>query len=256
MNSTQDHILIVDDDRDIRTLLADYLEKQGLRCTTAADGREMKAALDHHRVDLIVLDLMMPGEDGLTLCRNLRAAGGPQANTPILMLTARGEDMDRILGLEMGADDYLAKPFVPRELYARIRAILRRARALPPNLDSAPPANARELRFAHWRLDTVSRHLIDAAGTVVALSGAEYRMLGVFLAHPQRVLSRDQLMELTQGREADVFDRSIDLLVSRLRQRLGDNAREPAIIKTVRNEGYVLAAEVTAVGDAGEPGTP
>ncbi len=256
MNSTQDHILIVDDDRDIRTLLADYLEKQGLRCTTAADGREMKAALDHHRVDLIVLDLMMPGEDGLTLCRNLRAAGGPQANTPILMLTARGEDMDRILGLEMGADDYLAKPFVPRELYARIRAILRRARALPPNLDSAPPANARELRFAHWRLDTVSRHLIDAAGTVVALSGAEYRMLGVFLAHPQRVLSRDQLMELTQGREADVFDRSIDLLVSRLRQRLGDNAREPTIIKTVRNEGYVLAAEVTAVGDAGEPGTP
>ncbi len=256
MNSTQDHILIVDDDRDIRTLLADYLEKQGLRCTTAADGREMKAALDHHRVDLIVLDLMMPGEDGLTLCRNLRAAGGPQANTPILMLTARGEDMDRILGLEMGADDYLAKPFVPRELYARIRAILRRARALPPNLDSAPPANARELRFAHWRLDTVSRHLIDAAGTVVALSGAEYRMLGVFLAHPQRVLSRDQLMELTQGREADVFDRSIDLLVSRLRQRLGDNAREPAIIKTVRNEGYVLAAEVTAVGDAGEPGKP
>lgn len=256
MNSAQDHVLIVDDDRDIRTLLADYLEKQGLRCTTAADGREMKAALDHHRVDLIVLDLMMPGEDGLTLCRNLRAGGGPQANTPILMLTARGEDMDRILGLEMGADDYLAKPFVPRELYARIRAILRRARALPPNLDSAPPANARELQFAHWRLDTVGRHLIDASGTVVPLSGAEYRMLGVFLAHPQRVLSRDQLMELTQGREADVFDRSIDLLVSRLRQRLGDNAREPAIIKTVRNEGYVLAAEVSAIGDAGSPGRP
>ncbi len=256
MNSAQDHILIVDDDRDIRSLLADYLEKQGLRCTTAADGREMKAALGNHRVDLIVLDLMMPGEDGLTLCRNLRAAGGPQANTPILMLTARGEDMDRILGLEMGADDYLAKPFVPRELYARIRAILRRARALPPNLDSAPPANARELRFAHWRLDTVNRHLIDAAGTVVALSGAEYRMLGVFLAHPQRVLSRDQLMELTQGREADVFDRSIDLLVSRLRQRLGDNAREPSIIKTVRNEGYVLAADVTAIGDARAQDTP
>ncbi|QDF98169.1 DNA-binding response regulator [Azoarcus sp. DD4] len=244
MSTQQDHILIVDDDRDIRNLLADYLEKQGLRCTAAADGREMKAALERHRVDLIVLDLMLPGEDGLTLCRNLRASG-THANTPILMLTARGEDMDRIIGLEMGADDYLPKPFVPRELYARIRAILRRARALPPNLDAQPLAQARELRFAHWRLDTVNRHLIDPAGTVVPLSGAEYRMLGVFLAHPQRVLSRDQLMELTQGREADVFDRSIDLLVSRLRQRLGDNAREPAIIKTVRNEGYVLSAEVT-----------
>ncbi|MBS0544898.1 MAG: response regulator [Proteobacteria bacterium] len=249
MSNHTDHILIVDDDRDIRQLLADYLEKQGLRCTTAADGRDMKAKLETHRVDLIVLDIMMPGEDGLSLCRNLRASGSPHANTPILMLTARGEDMDRILGLEMGADDYLPKPFVPRELYARIRAILRRARALPPNLEAAPPANARELHFAQWRLDTVNRHLIDGSGTVVALSGAEYRLLGVFLAHPQKVLSRDQLMELTQGREADVFDRSIDLLVSRLRQRLGDNAREPAIIKTVRNEGYVLAAEVNTVGD-------
>ena len=247
--NTSDHVLIVDDDRDIRQLLADYLEKQGLRCTTAADGREMKAALETHRIDLIVLDLMLPGEDGLTLCRNLRASGGPHANTPILMLTARGEDMDRIIGLEMGADDYLAKPFVPRELFARIRAVLRRTRALPPNLDAAPPANARLLRFAHWCLDTVNRHLVDAEGTVVALSGAEYRMLAVFLSHPQKVLSRDQLMELTQGREADVFDRSIDLLVSRLRQRLGDNAREPAIIKTVRNEGYVLATEVAAEAD-------
>ena len=247
--NTSDHVLIVDDDRDIRQLLADYLEKQGLRCTTAADGREMKAALETHRIDLIVLDLMMPGEDGLTLYRNLRASGGPHANTPILMLTARGEDMDRIIGLEMGADDYLAKPFVPRELFARIRAVLRRTRALPPNLDAAPPANARLLRFAQWCLDTVNRHLVDAEGTVVALSGAEYRMLAVFLSHPQKVLSRDQLMELTQGREADVFDRSIDLLVSRLRQRLGDNAREPAIIKTVRNEGYVLATEVAAEVD-------
>ena len=245
-----DHILIVDDDRDIRTLLADYLEKQGLRCTAAADGREMRAALETHRIDLIVLDIMMPGEDGLTLCRNLRASDGPNADTPVLMLTARGEDMDRIIGLEMGADDYLPKPFVPRELFARVRAILRRARALPPNLATASSAPARELRFANWRLDTVARHLIDAEGTVVALSGAEYRMLNVFLSHPQRVLSRDQLMEFTQGREADVFDRSIDLLVSRLRQRLGDNAREPAIIKTVRNEGYVLACEVDANGEA------
>lgn len=252
MTNTNDHILIVDDDREIRTLLADYLEKQGLRCTTAADGREMRVALEHHRVDLIVLDLMLPGEDGLTLCRNLRA-GGPHANTPVLMLTARGEDMDRILGLEMGADDYLAKPFVPRELLARIRAILRRARALPPNLDAHPPGRAGELRFAGWRLNTVGRHLLAADDTVVPLSGAEYRLLAVFLAHPQRVLNRDQLMELTQGREADVFDRSIDLLVSRLRQRLGDNAREPAIIKTVRNEGYVLATTVVAVASGEGP---
>lgn len=243
MSTTPDHILVVDDDRDIRTLIADYLAKQGLRCTTAANGREMKDALERHRIDLIVLDLMMPGDDGLTLCRNLRA-GASHAATPVLMLTARGEDMDRIIGLEMGADDYLAKPFVPRELYARIRAILRRARALPPNLNPGAGTESRELRFADWRLDTVARHLIDTDGTIVALSGAEFRLLSVFLAHPQRVLSRDQLMELTRGRESEVFDRSIDLLVSRLRQRLRDNAREPAIIKTVRNGGYVLAAEV------------
>jgi two-component system OmpR family response regulator len=247
MTQAQDHVLIVDDDNDIRSLLADYLTRQGLRCTTAANGREMRAVLDKHRIDLIVLDVMMPGEDGLTLCRNLRAGGGPKAAIPVLMLTARGEDMDRILGLEMGADDYLAKPFVPRELFARIRAILRRTRALPPNLDAAPPATARELRFAHWRLDTVNRHLVDAADTVVPLSGAEYRLLCIFLTHPQRILSRDQLMEITQGREADAFDRSIDLQVSRLRQRIGDNARDPAIIKTVRNQGYVLACEVQAL---------
>lgn len=245
MTSQQDHILIVDDDRDIRTLLADYLEKQGLRCTAAADGREMKSALERHRIDLIVLDVMLPGEDGLTLCRNLRASGGAHANTPVLMLTARGEEMDRIVGLEMGADDYLPKPFVPRELYARIRAILRRARALPPNMDAPSHARSTELRFGAWRLDTVSRNLIDGDGVIVPLSGAEYRLLSVFVSHPQSVLSRDQLMELTQGREADVFDRSIDLLVSRLRQRLRDNAREPMLIKTVRNEGYVLAAAVT-----------
>lgn len=246
MTHQQDHILIVDDDRDIRTLLADYLEKQGLRCSIAADGREMKAALEKFRIDLIVLDLMLPGEDGLTLCRNLRA-GEAHANIPVLMLTALDDDMDRIVGLEMGADDYLTKPFLPRELYARIRAILRRTRALPPNMDEAPSDRAKELHFANWRLDTIKRHLLDQDGTVVALSGAEYRMLSIFLSHPQKVLSRDQLMELSQGREADVFDRSIDLLISRLRQRLRDNAREPTIIKTVRNEGYVFSCEVRAV---------
>ncbi len=243
--SESDLVLIVDDDREIRTLLAQYLEKHGFRCATAADGREMRAVLARQAVAIIVLDLMLPGEDGLTLCRALRAPGSPHANTPILMLTARNEDMDRIVGLEMGADDYVAKPFVPRELAARLRAVLRRTRALPPNLDNSA-ALPRVLRFGNWRLDTVGRHLLDAQDTVVPLSGTEYRLLTVFLAHPQKVLSRDQLMEFTQGREADAFDRSIDLQVSRLRQRLGDNAREPTLIKTVRSAGYVLTVEVSA----------
>ena len=244
-----DHILVVDDDREIRALLSDYLERQGLRCTAVADGRQMRAALETGRHDLVILDLMLPGEDGLVLCRNLRAAPAT-AQLPVLMLTARGDDMDRILGLEMGADDYLPKPFVPRELLARIRAILRRARALPPNLGVAAQPRARHLGFAGWRLDTTARHLLDADGVVVPLSGAEYRLLLVLLEHPRRVLSRDQLLELTQGREAEAFDRSIDLLVSRLRQRLRDDAREPRILKTQRGEGYVLAAEVAeADGD-------
>lgn len=246
-NTSQDHILIVDDDREIRTLLASYLEKQGARCTLASNGREMREALQENRIDLIVLDLMLPGEDGLTLCRNLRGMAGREANIPILMLTARGDDMDRILGLEMGADDYVSKPFIPRELYARIRAILRRTRSLPPSMGADALPAAKMLRFDHWLLDTTARHLVDEAGAIVALSGAEYRMLAVFLAHPHRILNRDQLMELTQGREVDVFDRSIDLLVSRVRTRLGDNAREPRIIKTVRSEGYILATDVTEV---------
>ncbi len=248
LTETSDHILVVDDDREIRTLLAEYLERQGLRCSVVADGRQMRAALDSGRFDLLVLDLMLPGEDGLTLCRNLRATPA-HANLPILMLTARNDDMDRILGLEMGADDYLPKPFVPRELLARIRAILRRSRALPRNLGESAAPRARRLDFAGWSLDTEARHLLDSEGVVVSLSGAEYRLLSVFLAHPQRVLNRDQLLELTQGREADAFDRSIDLLVSRLRQRLREDAREPRIIKTQRGEGYVLAAAVTEAGD-------
>ncbi len=251
MNGPSDHILVVDDDREIRGLLAEYLEKQGLRCTAVADGRQMRAALDQGRYDLVVLDLMLPGEDGLALCRFLRA-GPPHDRLPILMLTARGDDLDRILGLEMGADDYLTKPFVPRELLARIRAILRRTRALPPNMAGNPAQRTRCLSFAGWRLDTVARHLLDPEGVVVSLSGAEYRLLAVFLAHPQRVLSRDQLLDLTRGREAEPFDRSIDLLVSRLRQRLREDAREPRILKTQRGEGYVLAAAVSEI-DAGAP---
>ncbi|GGI53947.1 response regulator [Oxalicibacterium solurbis] len=240
-----DHILIVDDDREIRELLATYLVKNGLRASTAANGRQMRALLEEAPVDLIVLDLMLPGEDGLTLCRELRA--GKWRNIPVLMLTARSEETDRIIGLEMGADDYLAKPFAVRELLARIRSVLRRARMLPPNLQVTEAAQF--LHFGDWRLDTTARHLLDEQGTMVALSGAEYRLLRVFLDHPQRVLNRDQLLNLTQGRDADQFDRSIDLLVSRLRQRLRDDAREPRYIKTLRSEGYVFSAAVELRGE-------
>jgi two-component system OmpR family response regulator len=235
-----DHILIVDDDREIRELVIAYLQKGGLRVTGAANGHQMRAALANGSVDLIVLDLMLPGEDGLALCRDLRA--GAVAPVPILMLTARGDETDRIVGLEMGADDYLAKPFAARELLARIRAVLRRARMLPANLRASEPA--RLLAFGTWLLDTTARHLIDADGTIVSLSGAEYRLLHVFLDHPQKVLTRDQLLNLTQGRDADIFERSIDLLVSRLRHRLRDEARDARYIKTVRSEGYVFSETV------------
>jgi two-component system, OmpR family, response regulator len=235
-----DHVLIVDDDREIRELLAAYLEKNGMRATAVASGRQMRAVLADTPVDLVVLDLMLPGEDGLSLCREIRS--GAQRNLPILMLTARGDESDRILGLEMGADDYLVKPFAARELLARINSILRRARMLPPNLQVTEAATV--LAFGDWRLDTTARHLLDADDTVVALSGAEYRLLRVFLDHPQRVLNRDQLLNLTQGRDADQFDRSIDLLISRLRQRLRDDAREPRYIKTLRSEGYLFSATV------------
>lgn len=236
---TSDHILIVDDDAEIRHLLSVYLQKNGLRVTAVGDGKAMERALLASGVDLIVLDLMLPGDDGLTLCRKLRA----KSDIPILMLTARGEETDRIVGLEMGADDYLPKPFSARELLARIKVILRRARSLPRNLQ---PDEVRQVRFAGWTLDTAHRHLVSPTGVVVTLSGAEYRLLRVFLSHPNRVLNRDQLVDLTQGREADPLDRSIDVQVSRLRQRLGDDPRDPALIKTVRGIGYVLSAPVEA----------
>ncbi|GJG94757.1 response regulator [Cupriavidus pauculus] len=240
MESHVDHVLIVDDDREIRELVSTYLSKNGLRVTMAPDGRHMRQFLDANTVDLIVLDVMLPGDDGLVLCRELRA--GKHKATPILMLTARDDETDRIIGLEMGADDYLTKPFAARELLARIKAVLRRTRMLPPNLQITEAGQM--LAFGDWHLDTTARHLIDNEGTIVALSGAEYRLLRVFVDHPQRVLNRDQLLNLTQGREADMFERSVDLLVSRLRQRLKDDAREPAYIKTVRSEGYVFSMPV------------
>ena len=238
---TTDHILVVDDDRDIRELVVDYLVKSGYRVTGAANGKEMRAVLDKQAVDLVVLDIMMPGDDGLTLCRQLRS--GQHKDLPILMLTARHDDMDRILGLEMGADDYVVKPFVARELLARIKAILRRHRTLPPNLQVTEAG--RIIAFGDWQLDTSARHLLDASGTIVALSGAEYRLLRVFVDHPQRVLTRDQLLNFTQGRDAELFERSIDLLVSRVRQRLNEDVRSPRYIKTVRSEGYVFSMPVS-----------
>ncbi len=236
-----DHILIVDDDTEIRTLLTRYLEKNGLRATAVGDGRAMWAALERGAFDLVVLDLMLPGDDGLTLCRTLRA----RSEVPIVMLTARGDETDRIVGLEMGADDYLPKPFSARELLARIKVILRRTRSLPPNLK---PRSEHRLCFAGWVLDTTRRQLIASDGSETPIGGAEYKLLRVFLDHPNRVLDRDQLLDLSQGREADPLDRSIDVQVSRLRKRLSGDAQSPQLIKTVRGEGYVLAASVTREG--------
>jgi len=237
--ATQDHVLVVDDDSEIRSLLREYLQKNGYRVTAVADGKGMWSALEEVQPDIVVLDLMLPGDDGLTLCRNLRA----RSDLPVIMLTARGEETDRIVGLEMGADDYLAKPFNPRELLARVKSILRRARALPENLK---PDEARTLRFAGWTLDTAARNLRSPEGVIVALSGTEYKLLRIFLTHPNRVLSRDQLIDLMLSRDATPFDRSIDVQVSRLRHRLNDTADERAIIKTVRGQGYVLSVPVEA----------
>lgn len=243
MLTEPDHLLLVDDDRHLLALLAPYLMQAGYRVSTANHGQHMRQTLTRTTVDLVVLDVMLPGDDGLALCRELRQhPGGP---IPVLMLTARSDEADRILGLEMGADDYLCKPFSSRELLARIRAVLRRTRALPPNL-RRPETMPRERRFGEWRVNTVERSLHDAQGTLVALTGGEYRLLEILMNHPQRVLTRDQLLTLTQGREADPFDRSIDLLISRLRRRLRDDSRDPRYIKTVRNGGYVFCADVAA----------
>ncbi len=232
-----DHILVVDDDAEIRNLLGEYLQKNGYRVTAVADGKAMRVALVSKRPDIVVLDLMLPGEDGLTLCRDLRA----RSEVPIIMLTARGEETDRIVGLELGADDYLPKPFNPRELLARIKSVLRRSRALPENLKTE---EARLFRFAGWTLDIATRNLLSPEGVLVALSGMEFKLLRVFLSHPNRVLNRDQLIDLMLSRDAGPFDRAIDVQISRLRHRLGEDAKEPSIIRTVRGEGYVFTAQV------------
>lgn len=237
--SEQPSILVVDDHREIRDAVTRYLERNGMRATSARDAAEMDARLRAGRFDLIVLDVMMPGEDGLSVCRRLSAEG----TTPILLLTALGEETDRIVGLEIGADDYLPKPFNPRELLARIKAILRRTER-PER--SAGPLTGRRVAFAHWQLDTDRRVLIGD-DREVALTTAEFKLLTVFLDRPRFVLSRDQLLDLTSGREAQVFDRTIDNQVSRLRRKVERDPARPEIITTVRGGGYSLTADVRDV---------
>jgi two-component system OmpR family response regulator len=213
------------------------LTKAGFIVSTAADGREMARLLEQEHVDLMVLDLTLPGDDGLTLCRTVRA----RSQLPIILLTARGDPIDRVVGLEMGADDYLTKPFEPRELLARIRNVLRRAEAMPARLQTLTNSHA---TFAGWTLDFRARHLTNAAGRITILSGAEFRLLRVFVTHPNLVLTREQLVALTSGRALDGQQRAIDLQVSRLRQKLGNTDPTSSVIRTVRSEGYVLAAPV------------
>ncbi|AHX62799.1 Transcriptional regulatory protein OmpR [compost metagenome] len=238
MNQGSPHILVVDDHSEIRDLLKRFLEQHGMRVSCARDGKEMKRLLDEREFDLLVLDLMMPGEDGLTLCRELRV----KSRLPIIMLTAMGEETDRIIGLEMGADDYLAKPFNPRELLARIKAVMRRTQA---EIQPVPETLTRDLRFDRWLLDINRRELVDEEGVGMSLSTAEFDLLKVFLERPQRVLSRDQLLDLARGREAVAFDRAIDTLVSRLRRKLERDPKNPELIKTIWGGGYLFAADVT-----------
>ncbi len=234
--ATLPHILVIDDDREIRDLLARFLEKQRFRVTAVRDAREARRAVPNGVFNLVVLDLMLPGESGLDFARWLRT----QSDVPIVMLTALGEETDRIIGLELGADDYLAKPFNPRELLARIRAVLRRVGEAATRQE-APP---RALRFAGWTLEPQRRRLVSNDGVEVPLTGGEYDLLLALAERANRVLTRDMLLDLLRGRQAGPFDRAIDVAVSRLRRKLEDDGRRSQLIKTVRGGGYVLAAEV------------
>jgi two-component system, OmpR family, response regulator len=245
MESTP-HILVVDDDREIRDLLARFLSKHGYRVSTAADGREMAKAMKDWSIDLIVLDLMLPGEDGLTLCRNLRA----ESNMPVIMLTAMGEETDRIIGLEMGADDYLAKPFNPRELLARIKAVLRRSDQQPGRraVRDIEDTNGETIMvFAEWKLNLDRRELTSPDGVLVQLSGGEYELLAAFVSRPQRVLTREQLLDLARGRDSQPFDRAIDVQVSRLRRKIEPDPSNPTFIKTIRGGGYMFTPAVERI---------
>ncbi|TNC63119.1 response regulator [Rubellimicrobium roseum] len=239
MSQPQQHILVVDDDPEIADLVGRLIAAEGFRVSRAPDARAGRRVMEGGTVDLLVLDLMLPGKDGLTFCRELRAEG---VETPIIMLTAKGDDFDRVLGLEMGADDYLPKPFHSRELLARIKAVLRRSDAPGKRPSETTP---RFLSFAGWRLDTGKRELVSADGVVVLLSSAEYELLMAFVTWPQMVLSREKLLDATKGRSAIISDRSIDIQVSRLRRKLGDDPRTPRIIKTVWGDGYLFTPDVS-----------
>jgi two-component system, OmpR family, response regulator len=232
---TNPHVLLVEDDDQLSALASRFLRGNNIRVSTANNGREMDKKLTNGGVDLVVLDIMLPGEDGLSICRRLRAS----SKLPVIMLTAKTEELDRIVGLEIGADDYVGKPFNPRELLARIRAVLRRAEP------DAGFANGRsELSFDGWSINPNTRQLHSPEGVRVALTGAEFGLLLVFCQHPRRVLSRDQLIDLTQGRASGPFDRSIDVLISRLRQKMEKDPRDPLLIQTVRSGGYLFSPEV------------
>ena len=231
------HVLFVEDDPEIRALVADFLRHSGFRVTVAQDGEEMDRVMRTDGVDLLVLDIMLPKEDGLSLCRRVRASG----NLPVIMLTARGSEIDRVVGLEIGADDYLTKPFSSHELVARIRALLRRSQYAPLE----PRARRRSvLTFADWRLDLVARRLHSRDGTRVPLTSGEFELLVAFCEHANRVLTRDQLLDYTHGKTPAVVDRSIDIQVSRLRRKIEKDPKDPVLIQTVRSGGYVFAAEV------------
>ncbi|MGF1456041.1 MAG: response regulator [Alphaproteobacteria bacterium] len=232
-------IAVVEDDAEIRTLVRDYLTREGFAVRACEDGASFDALLAETPVDLVILDLMMPGEDGLSICRRI------SPHMPVIILSAKGDDIDRIVGLEVGSDDYLAKPFNPRELCARVRAVLRRRGAGGCEGAEETPAPGGEIyRFENWRLDAEGRSLIDPKGTPVALSGGEFALLLAFARHPRRTVTRDQLLDWTRGNDAAPVDRAIDVQLSRLRRKLGDDPRAPHLIKTVRGDGYIFAAEV------------
>ncbi len=237
---TTHHILVVDDHKEIRDLLAKFLVKHGMRVTVAADASEARRQIKSGAFDLIVLDIMMPGEDGLSLCKYLSETTSP----PVILLTAVAEEMDRIIGLEVGADDYVTKPFNPRELLARIRAVLRRAHSMPPSRDA--PAGER-LRFGRFTFDSDRRELIDGEEIVTPLSYGEYLLLSAFLHRPNAVLTRDQLLDITRGRAANLFDRSIDNQVSRLRRKIEEDPKEPKIIQTIWGGGYKFVGTVEQI---------
>ncbi|TBW36579.1 response regulator [Siculibacillus lacustris] len=235
--NTSPHILVVEDDREISALVARYLRVNDFRVSVAGDGREMNRRLADGHYDLVILDLMLPGEDGLAICRRLRR----DTRLPIVMLTAKSDELDRVVGLETGADDYLTKPFSPRELLARIRAVLRRCRA---DADPQGPARAQNHAFLGFHLDVAARRLTDPGGALVTLTAAEFDLLLVLVERPGRVLSRDSLLDLTQGRAPGPYERSVDILISRIRRKLEGDPHHPEIIRTVRSGGYLFAAEV------------